>query len=77
MKLALNPQGQDREQVKLITKLMDKLKYCKEVLSSIQAASGKEDGAGELEGAEDQGLVPEPQFHQTELLRRGSKASLR
>ncbi|KAJ7368081.1 kinase-like domain-containing protein [Mycena albidolilacea] len=77
VKLALNPQGQDREQVKLVTKLMDKLKYCKEVLSSIQAASGKEDGAGELEGAEDQGLVPEPQFHQTELLRRGSKASLR
>ncbi|KAF7355130.1 Serine/threonine-protein kinase [Mycena sanguinolenta] len=78
MKLALNPQGQDREQVKLITKLVEKLKYCKEVLTSIQAAGGKDkDGAGGLGGTEDQDLVSEPPFQQTELLRRGSKASLR
>ncbi|KAK7061539.1 Serine/threonine-protein kinase [Favolaschia claudopus] len=67
VKLALNPQGQDKEQLKLIMKIMDKLKYCKEVLASIQAASGEDSGDG----------VPEPRLHQTELLRRGSKASLR
>ena len=77
MKLALNPQGQDREQVKLISKLVEKLKYCKEVLTNIQAASGKDkDGASGLGEGEDQNLVPEPHL-EIDLMRRGSKASLR
>ncbi|KAJ7117391.1 kinase-like domain-containing protein [Mycena crocata] len=75
VKLALNGQTADREEAKLITKLMDKLKYCKEVLTSIQAASGKEKDGG-LDAAEGHGLAPDPHF-QTELLRKGSKASLR
>jgi polo-like kinase 1 len=75
VKFALNgSQGLDREQAKLITKLMDKLKYCKEVLTSIQAASGK--GKDGLDAGEDYDVGPEPHF-QAELLRRGSKASLR
>jgi hypothetical protein len=53
---------------------MDKLKYCKEVLTSIQAASGK--GKDGLDAGEDYDVGPEPHF-QAELLRRGSKASLR
>ncbi|KAJ7774335.1 kinase-like domain-containing protein [Mycena maculata] len=72
VKLTLNGHaGLDREEAKLVTKLMDKLKYCKEVLNSIQAASGKEKNG---EGVDVEG--PAPHF-QTELLRRGSKASLR
>ncbi|KAJ6539139.1 kinase-like domain-containing protein [Mycena capillaripes] len=75
VKLALSgQQGMDRDQAKLIAKLMEKLKYCKEVLTSIQAAGGKEkDG---LDAGEDHDLGPEPHF-QAELQRRGSKASLR
>ncbi|KAJ6599261.1 kinase-like domain-containing protein [Mycena vulgaris] len=76
VKLALNGQaGMDKEEAKLIQKLMEKLKYCKEVLTSIQAASGKEKDGG-FDGGEGHGLAPDPHF-QTELLRRGSKASLR
>ncbi|KAJ7047579.1 kinase-like domain-containing protein [Mycena alexandri] len=75
VKLALNgQQGLDREEAKLVVKLVDKLKYCKEVLTSIQTASGKEkDG---LDAGEEHDLGPEPHF-QAELARRGSKASLR
>ncbi|KAJ6510017.1 kinase-like domain-containing protein [Mycena vitilis] len=77
VKLALNGQpGLDKEQAKLIVKLMEKLKYCKEVLTSIQAASGKEkDGGGDFDVGEDDDLGIEPNFN--EIPRRGSKASLR
>ncbi|KAJ7095196.1 kinase-like domain-containing protein [Mycena belliarum] len=78
VKLALNGQaGMEREEAKLVQKLMEKLKYCKEVLTSIQAATGKEmDGAGAFGGGEGQDLAPDPHF-QTELMGRGSKVSLR
>ncbi|KAJ6629189.1 kinase-like domain-containing protein [Mycena sp. CBHHK59/15] len=75
MKLALTGQAEmDKEEAKFITKLVDKLKYCKEVLTSIKTASGKEnDGA---DAGVDHDLGPDPNF-QVERLRRGSKASLR
>jgi cell cycle serine/threonine-protein kinase CDC5/MSD2 len=47
MRDALNPPVADPEQAKFNQKLVDKLKYCKEVLASIRNASanqGSEDG---------------------------------
>ncbi|KAJ7507543.1 kinase-like domain-containing protein [Mycena galericulata] len=77
VKLALNGHvGLDREEAKLVTKLMEKLKYCKEVLNSIQAASGKEKDGEEGPDVESHDLGQDPHF-QAELLRRGSKVSLR
>ncbi|KAJ7228871.1 Pkinase-domain-containing protein [Mycena pura] len=78
MKFALNGQaGLDTDQAKLITKLMGKLKYCKEVLTSIQAASGKEQDAGGVAGLDArEEFEIDPHFH-ADLLRQGSRAPLR
>ncbi|KAJ7638614.1 kinase-like domain-containing protein [Roridomyces roridus] len=75
VQLALNGySGLSKEDTKLCTKLMEKLKYCKEVLTSIQAASGKDkDGLDMVDG---HGLGPDPHL-EADLLRKGSKASLR
>jgi hypothetical protein len=70
----------EKKEAKFNTKLVDKLKYCKEVLTSIKMASGKgEEGEAPLANA---GLAPDfgadINFQaQAERMRKGSKASLR
>ncbi|KAJ7068077.1 kinase-like domain-containing protein [Mycena amicta] len=66
LRIALNGTAElDKDETKLITKLVDKLKYCKEVLTSIQIAGGK-DGDAKV-----------GEHFQADLLRKGSKAVLR
>ncbi|KDQ54388.1 hypothetical protein JAAARDRAFT_135759 [Jaapia argillacea MUCL 33604] len=63
---ALKPPSSDPEEAKFHQKLVDKLKYCKEVLSSIRKASEEGDGA-----------VAETKTQAPTLSTRGSKNSLR
>ncbi|KAF7331913.1 Serine/threonine-protein kinase [Mycena kentingensis (nom. inval.)] len=62
--------GLEKDQAKLVNKLADKLKYCKEVLTSIQIAGGGEENKG-VSKDEDEA------HFQTDILRKSSKAPLR
>ena len=50
MARALLPPSSDPEQAKFAQRLLDKLKYCKEVLMSIRNASAGASGSGNTEG---------------------------
>nr|GAT53950.1 predicted protein [Mycena chlorophos] len=73
LRLALSDNaGLDRDEAKLIGKLVEKLKYCKEVLANIQIAGGPQEKEVGIEEAGD-----EIQF-QADLLRsKASKGALR
>lgn len=76
MNCALVGQGAHEEDIKFVQKLQDKLKYCKEVLASIAAASSKDkDGGVGTTGT--LGKVTAERELQPERLRKASKASLR
>lgn len=51
MAQALQPPVADPEQAKFQQRLVDKLKYCKEVLASIRNASANQPGADEEPGS--------------------------
>jgi hypothetical protein len=50
LRLATNPAELDTEQLKFHQRLVEKLKYCKEVLVSIHNASEKGESVGEERG---------------------------
>ncbi|KAF7301457.1 Serine/threonine-protein kinase [Mycena indigotica] len=62
--------GVDKEEAKLINRLVSQLKYCKEVLLSIQVAGAKVQDAG-MQGVEDVADF------QADLMRKASKGGLR
>jgi hypothetical protein len=66
MARALLPPSTDPEQAKFAQRLLDKLKYCKEVLLSIRNASASASSSGTLNPIQGDGVSAKP-----------SKASLR
>jgi cell cycle serine/threonine-protein kinase CDC5/MSD2 len=66
MARALLPPSTEPEQAKFAQRLLDKLKYCKEVLLSIRNASAGASGSGSVTSSEAGGVSA-----------RASKASLR
>ena len=55
MARALLPPSSDPEQAKLAQRLLDKLKYCKEVLLSIRNASSSSSAAGSVGSGSEKG----------------------
>ena len=70
------PSNQDSEQAKFIQRLVDKLKYCKEVLVSIRTASAS-GGVVEESEAMGEALVGGGNNAEVEVGTKSSKVSLR
>lgn len=60
MARALLPPSTDPEQAKFAQRLLDKLKYCKEVLLSIRNASAGPSGSGSVNTTEGGGVSAKP-----------------
>jgi len=80
LRIARGDTGYDPEEVKFNQKLVDKLKFCKEVLLSIHNASQDDDDDVPVDGSAPTAVGPDPKMHDfgsLGLAGKTSKTSLR